>query len=164
MAVLMALLQGVLSGQEPLLAEFQEKWQNARAYTLELAESMPADSYAFAPTEDQMSFSAQLTHIVRNMAWLSHSYLGGPRLALGAEPLTEKSACLALLKEGFDSTATAVAQLDPATLDEQVDFFAGPKTRRQILILLNDHLTHHRGQLIVYLRLQGIKPPRYRGW
>jgi hypothetical protein len=26
------------------------------------------------------------------------------------------------------------------------------------------HQTHHRGQLVVYLRLKGIKPPQYRGW
>jgi len=31
-------------------------------------------------------------------------------------------------------------------------------------VLLNDHQTHHRGQLVVYLRLNGIKPPAYIGW
>jgi uncharacterized damage-inducible protein DinB len=25
-----------------------------------------------------------------------------------------------------------------------------------------DHITHHRGQIVVYLRLNGIKPPQYR--
>jgi uncharacterized damage-inducible protein DinB len=34
----------------------------------------------------------------------------------------------------------------------------------QILNLLNDHQTHHRAQLIVYLRINGIKPPDYVGW
>ncbi|MGX5688737.1 DinB family protein [Arcticibacter tournemirensis] len=42
-------------------------------------------------------------------------------------------------------------------LDEQVKFFAGPMTRRQILILMHDHKTHHLGQLIVYLRLKWNK-------
>lgn len=37
-------------------------------------------------------------------------------------------------------------------------------TRRQILLLLHDHQTHHIGQVIVYLRLKGIKPPAYVGW
>lgn len=41
---------------------------------------------------------------------------------------------------------------------------AGPLTRRQILILMHDHQAHHIGQLIVYLRLKGIKPPGYVGW
>ena len=46
----------------------------------------------------------------------------------------------------------------------KVDFFAGPKTRSQIIQLVDDHHTHHRAQLIIYLRLLGIKPPRYVGW
>ncbi|GAC1709173.1 MAG: hypothetical protein NVS9B7_27640 [Flavisolibacter sp.] len=49
-------------------------------------------------------------------------------------------------------------------LNEIVNFFAGPKTKRQILILMHDHQAHHVGQLIVYLRLKGIKPPEYIGW
>ena len=49
-------------------------------------------------------------------------------------------------------------------LDEEVQFFAGPMSKRQILVLMNDHLTHHRGQMIVYVRLKGVKPPAYKGW
>jgi uncharacterized damage-inducible protein DinB len=30
--------------------------------------------------------------------------------------------------------------------------------------LMHDHHTHHRGQIIVYLRLNGLKPPKYVGW
>ena len=49
-------------------------------------------------------------------------------------------------------------------LKEIVDFFAGPKSNLQILNLLQDHVTHHRGQLIVYLNLNEIEPPKYSGW
>jgi uncharacterized damage-inducible protein DinB len=34
----------------------------------------------------------------------------------------------------------------------------------QIINLINDHQTHHRAQLLVYLRLKGVKPPEYVGW
>ncbi|MEM6517680.1 MAG: DinB family protein, partial [Bacteroidota bacterium] len=27
-----------------------------------------------------------------------------------------------------------------------------------------DHVTHHRGQATIYLRMNGIKPPDYIGW
>ncbi len=37
-------------------------------------------------------------------------------------------------------------------------------TERQIINLMNDHLTHHRAQAIVYLRLNGVMPPKYVGW
>ena len=156
----------LLSGQAPgYLQEIQQKWQNARDYTMELAEAMPEDDYGFAPTEDQMPFQAQLLHIVSNMNWLSSAYLGGQKLNYDLKaPGYSKTEVLAILAEGFELAAAAIAALQPSQLEEPVEFFAGPMSKRQILTLMNDHLTHHRGQLAVYLRLQGVKPPRYRGW
>ncbi|WP_374662973.1 DinB family protein [Parasegetibacter sp. NRK P23] len=37
-------------------------------------------------------------------------------------------------------------------------------SKLQIINLLSDHQTHHRGQLLVYLRLCGLTPPKYVGW
>lgn len=31
-------------------------------------------------------------------------------------------------------------------------------------LLLFDHVTHHRAQAIMYLRMRGIEPPAYVGW
>lgn len=147
-------------------SEFLEKWSNARDYTIELAESMPADQYAFMPTDDVRSFEDQMRHMVRNMVWLSGSYLGNE--ADFPYPLRDtvydKTGILEILNAGFEYAHQAVEQLDPKEYNDQVDFFAGPKSKRQIIMLLTDHVTHHRGQAIVYLRLQGIKPPAYRGW
>ncbi len=147
------------------LSDFQKKWKNAADYTLELAESMPAEAYNFKPTDDTRTFSEQLLHMVGNMTWLSSSYLGGKGFDtdLKADEYT-KEEVLAILREGFAYSTATVAELKAADLEEIVDFFAGPMNKRQILNLMTDHLTHHRGQAIVYLRLNGIKPPRYRGW
>ena len=42
---------------------------------------------------------------------------------------------------------------------------AGNKLNKiQLLNLIQDHQTHHRAQLLVYARLNGIKPPPYKGW
>lgn len=35
---------------------------------------------------------------------------------------------------------------------------------RQVLDTARDHLAHHRGQAIVYLRLKGVEPPLYVGF
>jgi uncharacterized damage-inducible protein DinB len=40
----------------------------------------------------------------------------------------------------------------------------GSSTKNRILNLMDNHLAHHRGQMIVYLRLKGIEPPSYVGW
>ncbi|MEM9260816.1 MAG: DinB family protein, partial [Bacteroidota bacterium] len=60
---------------------------------------------------------------------------------------------------------SAISSLKTDDLNQMVpNFFAGPKSKRVIVYLLQDHATHHRSQLLVYLRLLGHQPPRYRGW
>ncbi|GJM33004.1 MAG: hypothetical protein DHS20C18_20050 [Saprospiraceae bacterium] len=154
-----------LFAQQSYLDEFQEKWHNATAYTLEVAELMPDSSYHFAPTADQMTFQKQLLHICRNMTWLSTSYLHGtdPEVDLKASDYSKKEV-IDMLKNCLEKAGAAAKALPEKELEEMVDFFAGPKSKRQILTLMNDHMTHHRGQILVYLRLQGITPPKYRGW
>jgi uncharacterized damage-inducible protein DinB len=68
------------------------------------------------------------------------------------------------MDDAFTFSRDIVKELKPEDLEQRVDFFAGNFTKRQILNLMDDHVTHHRGELIVYLRLNGIKPPPYRGW
>lgn len=155
----------LLPGQAPILAEYLQKWANATAYTTEVVELMSEDDFKFQPTEDQQTFQDQILHMVRNMNWLASSYLGGEKLPYDLKtgqftPQEVKT----ILKEGFEASKAAVEKLPVEELDETVDFFAGPMSKRQILVLMNDHLTHHRAQIIVYLRLKGIKPPKYRGW
>jgi len=152
--------------QDPFLTDFLSKWQNAMKYTLEFAEAMPDDAYDFRPVEDERAFHEQLTHLCGNMIWLSTSYLGGEGLPnLDAdEPPTKKEDVINLIRESFEYTAKTFAAFDMSEIDEEVDFFAGPMSKRKVFFLIADHLTHHRGQLVVYLRLKGIKPPGYRGW
>ena len=159
-------LFGNAQNSEPFIDDFLSKWENALAYTLEYAEAMPADKYDYRPTEAQREFHDQLTHMCGNMLWLSSSYLEGETLSddLMDNPPTDKEQVLELLKTSFRYTANAVSRLTAADLDQQVDFFAGPMSKRKVLFLIADHVTHHRGQMAVYLRLNGVEPPPYRGW
>ena len=144
---------------------FLEKWEHSKAYLLEIIEVMPSEHFDYQPTEREMTFSEQLLHIKGNMDWLSTTYFS-------SEPFDKKKNDSSYTKEeikrlvetAFDQTSQKVAATNDASLAETVEFFAGPKSRLQILYLLMDHVTHHRGQLIVYLNLKGIEPPRYIGW
>ena len=156
---------GQIQAQSSYLTEIKQKWVNSKAYMMEVAQSMPEEHYGYKPSEEQMSFQEQLLHILGNMRWLSSSYLGGKRLEVDLKKTDySKAEVLMLLQKGFDQTTKAIEGLDPEMLNEGVSFFAGPMTKRQILTLMNDHLTHHRAQTIIYLRLNGVQPPSYRGW
>jgi uncharacterized damage-inducible protein DinB len=142
-----------------------EKWENSKNYLVEIAEQMPEEYYGFKPTERQRSFKEQLLHIKSNMDWLSSSYFSSSEVDKGESPKPQsKAETIQILEEAFDATAELIAATSEETLSETVKFFAGPKTKLQILNLLQDHVTHHRGQLIVYLNLKNVQPPKYVGW
>ncbi|MDX1940008.1 MAG: DinB family protein [Saprospiraceae bacterium] len=159
------LLSTFTFAQSNYIVESQQKLKNATAYTLEIAELMPEEYYDFKPVAEEMSFKEQLLHIIGNANWLISSYLGGKALTqdLKKKDYT-KAEVIAIMKEGFGNAAETLANLKSEQLEEPVKFFAGDMNKRQIMTLLNDHHTHHRGQIIVYLRLKGVKPPQYKGW
>ncbi len=99
------------------------------------------------------------------MKWLSSAFLFSTAKNGAFDTATmDKAAVIKVLFNAYDQALSVHHKLRQDQLDEVVPFFAGPMTRRQILILMHDHQTHHVGQLIVYLRLKGIKPPAYVGW
>lgn len=144
---------------------FLEKWENSKIYLIEVAEAMPEEFYDFKPTDRQMSFKEQLVHIKGNMDWLSNSYFTSETFKREKTALpASKEETIALVSAAFDATLEIIKNTSEEKLKEIVDFFSGEKSKLQILNLLQDHVTHHRGQLIVYLNLNDIKPPSYSGW
>lgn len=142
------------------------KLTNAKAYTLKVAELMPEENYGFKPHADEMDFGRQLIHISQNLCWLSSSYLneGANPLTTDDGKLTNKKDISELVAKAYDFAIAAIQNLPVQSLTDTVKFFAGPMSKLQIINLIEDHQTHHRAQLLVYLRLNGIKPPDYVGW
>jgi uncharacterized damage-inducible protein DinB len=158
-------LYSLAQAKDSLLAQLERKWANAKNYTLKIAEMMPEEYYEFRPVPEEMSFREQLLHVAKNMTWLSASYLFSDQKSQTSDTvLKDKASVLKAVNQAYDRVLSAHQRFPAQQLDEMVPFFAGPISRRQVFLLLHDHQTHHLGQLIVYLRLKGIKPPDYVGW
>jgi uncharacterized damage-inducible protein DinB len=153
------------SAQNESIEAFLEKWENSKTYLVEIAKAMPEESYSYKPTEREMSFREQLLHIKGNMDWLGTTYFTADKFEKKKDEKTySKEEIISMLEMSFDKVYEVIKNTKPEALKDKVAFFAGPKTKLQILNLLQDHVTHHRGQLIVYLNLNEIKPPSYVGW
>ena len=149
--------------QDQIVPTFLEKWDNSKTYLLEVAKAMPLENYDYKPTSREMSFKEQLKHIQQNMEWLGSTYFNtSDRLEKVESDI--KSQTILELSNAFDRVGEAIKNTSPEDLKTKVDFFAGEKSKFQILNLLQDHVTHHRGQLVVYLNLNNIEPPKYTGW
>jgi len=64
----------------------------------------------------------------------------------------------------FEEIIKYLKKLAPQVLQEDIRMWCGNSSKLRLLNLMDNHLAHHRGQLVVYLRLNGIKPPSYAGW
>jgi uncharacterized damage-inducible protein DinB len=148
------------------VASALQKLENSKEYLLKVADLMPAEQYGFKPTASEMSFGEQLLHVSSNIGWLCSSYLSGGTnpVSESDKKLTNKDSVRAVVVRTYDYALGVLKQFPPKTLGDKVSFFAGPLTKLQIINLLSDHQTHHRGQMLVYLRLSGLTPPRYVGW
>ena len=162
--ILLAATISNLHAQDASADEILTKWKNAAQYTINLIDSMPAEHFDFRPTPEIRMFKEQIVHIVDNMTWLSSSYLGAKEFD-AKKPMT-KNEHMEYMRAGceYAGKAMAIALRDSSLMNTKKDFFAGPMNGRQIIRLMHDHMTHHRGQLIIYLRLKGVKPPKYFGW
>lgn len=168
MLVLFSILSApVLAQDEAFLKDYLERLENSRTYLILVAEAMPEEQYLFKATPESMSFAQHLMHIAWAMDWHSESLMGG-RPARDWETDTElrirdksKKEMIATINQTFIKTANFIANFDLNRLEERLDYFGLDRTKRQVLLLLADHITHHRAQMLVYMRLNGLKPPRY---
>jgi len=143
-----------------------QKLNRAKEYTLKVATLMPAEKYLFKPTPDEMNFGEQLLHLSQNLGWLSASYLKQEQNPVKKSEMKvqDKDSIISVVNKAYGYAISALESFLPLHLKDPVTFFAGPMNKLQIVNLINDHQTHHRAQMLVYLRLNGIKPPDYVGW
>lgn len=157
----------LFSQENIFIKEYLERLESSKKYLILVAESMPEDQYNFKATPESMSFAEHLMHISWAMDWHSESLMGGREArdwntdtALKVDNKSKKE-MIHTIDRTFDTTVEFISNFDVNKLGERLDYFGSDRTKRQILLLLTDHITHHRGQMLVYMRLNGIKPPRY---
>ena len=153
--------------QDSFIEDYLERLENSRKYLVLVAEKMPEDKYAFKASPESSSFAENLMHIAWAMDWHSQTLLG-ERKARDWNTDTElkvenksKKEMIATIEKTFNETIKLIAEFDTTKFNDRLDYLGLDRTKRQIFLLLTDHITHHRGQMLVYLRLNGIKPPRY---
>lgn len=159
------LLSNTIFSQVEVVSTFIEKWDNSKDYLVAVAQAMPEDKYDYKPTTREMSFREQLFHIQENMNWLSITYFAEEKY-VKKEALKglSKTQIIQEIQASFDKAKAFVQKTNDAELSQKAAFFAGQKSKLQILNLMQDHVTHHRAQILVYLNLNKIEPPKYIGW
>lgn len=131
------------------------------------AEAMPADKYNFAPTNGEFkgvrTFGQQITHI----AEAQYFFFGGFGIKSTVDPkslrkLTSKDEIVKALKDSFAFAHQATGTITSENAFEQIGEIDGTNTRASITAFSLAHTNDHYGQMIEYLRMNGIIPPASR--
>lgn len=138
-----------------------KKWKGNKRYTMKFVALIEEEQMSFKPMEGMKTYQSQLSHIT---TWLrTHSrFVTGKELE---KPKTKtKEDITQYLGDFFDILIAFLENTSQEELAEVVEVWYGKVPKTSILLTMDNHLAHHRGSMVVYLRLLGIKPPAYIGW
>ncbi len=145
-------------------------WKSVEEDFTSLAQAMPDDKWNFKPSQGAFSnvrtFAEQVKHVAcGNEAWAKklrgeqppdRCDTGGPN------PAKTKTEILAYLRDTVRMMDAGVAATN---MDNLMSPLRGPYAGDNRLEVLNAalwHVSDHYGQLVVYLRMNGIVPPASR--
>ena len=144
------------------LTPVKATWDSTRSLVLGIVEVMPEDKYDFKPVPAVRSFREIAIHLIgENYTFFSR--VSGDKVADNARFSTLKSRdeIVKALRESYDYGAKVWAGLTEEKALEIVEGRGGQRVQRWAAILgvIQDN-TNHYGNLVVYVRLNGLVPPR----
>jgi uncharacterized damage-inducible protein DinB len=138
---------------------------------LPMAMAMPGEKYGFAPTDGEFkgvrTFGQQLKHVAAtNYIYASSILEEKPPADVGEEEngpasMKSKDEIIKYVGDSFAYVQKAVATINAKNEVRPIKnpFGQGEATRLSMAVLIVGHCYDHYGQMVEYLRLNGIVPP-----
>jgi uncharacterized damage-inducible protein DinB len=150
------------AADNPIVSKLLDHWSKSQDYMIELANQMPAEQYTSRPNSKEMTYGEQMIHIANAILFFTKAWAPA-QTPMFDQKKTDKDTALAALNTAFNAGGAAIATLSDVDLGTKIlDSGEGKMTALEVVMLMVDHTEHHRGQAIVYLRHEGIKPVDYR--
>jgi uncharacterized damage-inducible protein DinB len=147
------------AGSAGFRAEFLANLDDVQQKILSLAESTPAEKFAWRPAPGVRSISEVYMHIAGGNYFLA-TFLGVPAPKANGDiekTITKKADVIAELKRSFDHLRNAANSV--SDLDKQTKMFGTNTTHRGVMMTILSHLHEHLGQSVAYGRMNGVVPP-----
>jgi uncharacterized damage-inducible protein DinB len=155
--------------------EMAASFRGVRQHTIQIADDVPEDSYDAVAAPGTRSIKQTLVHIALSPRFQLHVHqnrlddlqqVNFPALMetmrLEEERPRTKADVIALLRSEGDTLASFFDLLDEDFLAQRVAMPPGAqpatKSRFEMLLSPKEHEMHHRGQLMTFQRLIGLKP------
>jgi uncharacterized damage-inducible protein DinB len=146
---------------------------NTENLVVPAADAMPAEKYSFTPTAGQFTgvrtFAQQVKHLAANnyrmAAYILNETPTPDQMSeTGPDTVQSKAQIMEYVKGSFAVLHRAIASINDGNMLEPLTTAASPgqKTRLQLAVDVVAHSSNHYGQMVEYLRMNGIVPPASR--
>ena len=146
------------AGHASAVADIRAQWKGASANVLQTAIDVPEDKYSYKPTADVRTFGELFGHLAGSQSMFCAIALGEKPPAEDAVTAKTKAELIEALKQSDRNCERAYAQTDAAA-STNVDVFGAQHTRLYALMMNALHDGEHYGNLVTYLRMNGMVPP-----
>jgi len=159
-----AIAQGPAGSADPISRAIRDAWNGAKQNVGGSAKVMPEAKYTFRPVDTVRTFGEILAHIAgANYVFCAAVRGEKPPHAEDAFEKTAKTRAdiVKALEDSFKYCDNAYAALtDRTAIDSIAAPFGGGQTTRAAALMNNTgHLQEHYGNLVTYLRINGLVPP-----
>ena len=147
-------------------AELTDAFNRSEKYSMAIAKQMPAQYYTFRSTDSTFTYAEQWRHLVVFTTTLLSGKLGvkNPYDVKKMPEKMDKDEMLTEIKEMYAFVRKTIQELPAEKLFDKTPFTDESIPNWRFIYAMENHIIHHRGQCIVYLRLKGIVPEGYVGW
>ncbi|HXD74222.1 MAG TPA: DinB family protein [Vicinamibacterales bacterium] len=158
--IALALLAQSVSIQDNALQD----WMRLKETMMKIAAAMPEDKFSYRATPAERTWGEQILHVAEaNIVQMGRFGAKAPAPAYNMKA-TSRAEILRTLEASFDfGTAALKEQTDQTMLAQaestRFDRFMGPSTKARVVFYVIGHTWDIYGQMVVYLRLNGITPP-----
>ena len=163
------------NNEQRTVAETIDSWiANAEREIVPAADAMPAERYGFAPSPSDgefagvRTFAQQVKHLAANNYWMAAmirqtEYTPDMSSERGPDSVTTKPQLMRYLAGSFAALHAAAATITEANAAQPIRTPIGwQHTRLSLDIDAVAHSYDHYGQIVEYLRMNGIVPPASR--
>jgi hypothetical protein len=164
LSLVLALPLTAATQSNPITQALRSTWNAAKTNVRRSADVMPEDKYGFKPVDSVRSYGAILAHL----AGASYEFCAAakgdkpPFTEAGVEKsATTKAAIVQALDGAIAYCDEVYKTLDDARAAQLVaGAFGGPQGARAANLIGNTgHFQEHYGNLVTYLRINGLVPP-----
>ncbi len=147
------------------LEDFYTTWGYESESTLKMFEAIPAEHFKNTGSENIRSIARLSWHITESISeMLNHAGLAVEGIADASNGINDIEKVIAEYKKSSKSLIDMLkANWSDDILDEKVNMYGDMWEKGTVLSVLIRHQSHHRGQLSILLRQEGLVIPGMYG-